>query len=176
MYFWILRHWYSGSQTISSACMFRCNDVMFQSFQLPQGWRHSSEHKCKKGLSITVWSTFRHNNALKWDMIQILVSDRGCQCHRVCHRVAASYVSCRVMNVGGLSGMTGREDGWMEVDSPALRLTCCLSNTLIRFRSEWTWHCDIKEFHSLHVSSAPYSINMPLVLHSDSGCYGAQNP
>lgn len=77
---------------------------------------------------------------------------------------------------GGLTGMERRKDGWMEVDRPALRPTCCLSNALIRFRCEWTWHCDIKEFHSLGVRSSPYCINMPLMFHSDTGLFSCTSP
>lgn len=50
-----------------------------------------------------------------------------------------------------------------------LRPTCCLDNTLIRLRCEWTWHCDIGEFHSPHGSSSACCINMPLMFHSDVG-------
>lgn len=64
----------------------------------------------------------------------------------------------------------------MEVDRPALRPTCCLSNALIRLKCEWTWHCDIKEFHSLDVSSSPYCINMPLMFHSDTGLFSCTSP
>lgn len=65
-------------------------------------------------------------------------------------------------------------NGWVKVDHPAPRPTCCLSNTLIRFRCEWTWHCDIKGFHSLDVCSSPYCINMPLMFHSDTRLFGVQ--
>lgn len=94
----------------------------------------------------------------------------------VCHHVTASYVLLRVSNVGAWPALAGRKDGWMEVDRPALRPTCCLSNALIRFRCEWTWHCDIKEFHSLDVSSSPYCINMPLMFHSDTGLFLCTSP
>lgn len=76
----------------------------------------------------------------------------------------------------GLTGMVGRKDGWMEVDRPALRPTCCLSNALITFRCEWTWHCDIKEFHRQDVRSSPYCINMPLMFHSDTGLFSCTSP
>lgn len=56
-----------------------------------------------------------------------------------------------------------------KVDHLALRPTCCLFNALIRFTSKWTWHFDTKEFHSRHVRSSPYCINMPLMFHSDTG-------
>lgn len=99
-------------------------------------------------------------------MIQVF--DRGCLRLSTCH-----CVLCFVEGIvsGGLTGMVGRKDGWMKVDRTALRPTCCLSNALIRFRCEWTWHCDIKEFHSLHVSPSPYCINMPLMFHSDTGLF-----
>lgn len=83
-----------------------------------------------------------------------------------CQRIPcfAEGVEC-----GGLTRMEGRKDRQMKVDHPALRPTCCLCNALIRFTSEWTWHCDMKEFHSLDVRSSPYCINMPLMFHSDTG-------
>lgn len=104
-------------------------------------------------------------------MIQIF--DRGHQSFSPCH-----CILCFVEGIdcGDLTGMVGRKDGWMEVDRPALRPTCCLSNALIRFRCEWTWHCDIKEFHSLHVSSSPYCINMPLMFHSDTDLFSCTSP
>lgn len=77
----------------------------------------------------------------------------------------------------GMTGMVGRKDGWMEAyHPPAFKPTCCLCNALIGFRCEWTWHCDINEFHSLQVSSSPYCINMPLMFHSDTGLFSCTSP
>lgn len=61
--------------------------------------------------------------------------------------------------------------GWMDWGVP----TCCLSYALIRIRCEWTWHCDMKGFHSLHVTSS-YCINMPLMFHSDTGLLWCTSP
>lgn len=60
---------------------------------------------------------------------------------------------------------------WMDWGGP----TCCLSYALIRIRCEWTWHCDMKGFHSLHVTSS-YCINMPLMFHSDTGLLWCTSP
>lgn len=106
------------------------------------------------------------------------VFDCGCQRQRICLHVAASYVLWQVSNIvevvgeegGRLAWQGGKTAGWRWTTF-ALRSTCCLSNALIRVRCERTWHCDIKEFHSQHVSSSPYCINMPLMFLSDTGLF-----
>ena len=151
---------------------------MFDPFQLPQGWRHSSGQRCKNALSIfverdfcnTFWGAVRYRST-------VMPKPHGpSPCHRILCFVEG--IEC-----GGSTGMVQEErrmdgwmDGWMEVDHPARTPTCCLSNALIRFRCEWTWHCDIKEFHSLHVGSSPYCINMPLMFHSDTGLFSCTSP
>lgn len=91
------------------------------------------------------------------------------QTHMFRYNVSASSVLQRVSNVGTWPAWRRTTDRQMKVDHPALRPTCCLCNALIRFTSKWTWHFDTKEFHSLHVRSSPYCINMPLMFHSDTG-------
>lgn len=83
--------------------------------------------------------------------------------------VSASNVLQRVSNAGTWLALRRLTERQTKVDHPALRPTCCLFNTLIRFTSKWTWHSDTKEFHSWHVRSSPYCINMPLMFHSDTG-------
>lgn len=128
-------------------------------FQLPQGWRHWSGQRCKKALSTFVWRNFwcifKHRDKIAFWR----------QSHGVCHHIAASRVKPRVSNVGAWPAR------WMDWGGP----TCCLSHALIRIRCEWTWHCDMKGFHSLHVTSS-YCINMPLMFHSDTGLLWCTSP
>lgn len=63
------------------------------------------------------------------------------------------------------------EEGQVGADAAPLHWGQPVASVLIRYRCEQTWHCDIKEFHSQHVSSSSYCINMPLMLHSDTGLF-----
>lgn len=114
--FQIFYRWYHGNrlvqfpflaliQIIPFECWFQCNDVMFDPFQMPQRWRHSSRHvKMHCPLSQTHFY-------YKCSMIQIF--NRGCQSHTVHHHVSALHVLHRESNVGAwLAWREGKMDSW----------------------------------------------------------------
>lgn len=149
-------------QIILSECWFRCNDVMFDSLEMPHRWRHLSGQGCENALS-----TFAERNvqsSVLWYAFSL-----SWQTHMFRYNVSASTVLRRVSNVGTWPALRRVTERQTKVDHLALRPTCCLFNALIRFTSKWTWHSDTKEFHSRHVRSSPYCINMPLMFHSDTG-------
>lgn len=158
----ILKHWYKQSLLRADFDAMTSCSVLFSSLK---GDVTGAGSDVKRHCPSPYGEMFNRFSSV------LYVFDCGCQMQRICLRVAASYVMG--IEYGGgdwLAWQGGKTGGWRWT-AFALRPTCCLSNALIRVRCEWTWHCDIKEFHSQHVSSSPYGINMLLMFLSDTGLF-----
>lgn len=119
-------------QIIPTAWWFRCNDVMFDPFQLPRGWRHSRD------VEAVHLSTFaRRDSPIRTRLVFF----------PMCSVDAAAWRgACVSLN-------TPARHRRMEVDPPATTSTCCLPNADVALGRERMWHCDIKECHSSDVRS-----------------------